>query len=77
MARPNYWTAYSSFRPDHSALYQEELQSGPPGKPSIPFMGARKMVQFDPNTWILEYKQRFLLENSRLVSSVLEFLKLG
>ncbi|KAK4382444.1 hypothetical protein Sango_2871100 [Sesamum angolense] len=34
------------------------------------------MVQFDPNTWILEYKQRFLLENSRLVSSVLEFLKL-
>ncbi|KAK4425663.1 hypothetical protein Salat_1760300 [Sesamum alatum] len=34
------------------------------------------MVQFDPNTWILEYKQSFLLENSRLVSTVLEFLKL-
>ncbi|CAI9118444.1 OLC1v1020016C2 [Oldenlandia corymbosa var. corymbosa] len=32
-------------------------------------------VQFDPDTWILEYKQSPMLENARLVSATFEFLK--
>ncbi|XP_073136440.1 uncharacterized protein [Henckelia pumila] len=34
------------------------------------------VVQFDPNTWILEYRQSFVLNNPRLVSALMEFLKL-
>ncbi|XP_057771677.1 uncharacterized protein LOC130991456 [Salvia miltiorrhiza] len=34
------------------------------------------VVQFDPNTWILEYRQSFLLENASPVSATLKFLKL-
>ncbi|KAI3469584.1 hypothetical protein Pfo_026247 [Paulownia fortunei] len=33
------------------------------------------VVQFDPNTWILEYRQSFLLDNARLVSTAVDFLK--
>ncbi|KAL3812605.1 hypothetical protein ACJIZ3_013873 [Penstemon smallii] len=33
------------------------------------------VVQFDPNTWILEYKQSFVLENRRPISAVMELLK--
>ncbi|KAL8485229.1 hypothetical protein ACS0TY_027505 [Phlomoides rotata] len=33
------------------------------------------VVQFDPNTWILEYRQSFLLENSKPISATLMFLK--
>ncbi|XP_027120262.1 uncharacterized protein [Coffea arabica] len=32
-------------------------------------------VQLDPNTWILEYQQRPVIENSRLISAALHFLK--
>ncbi|CAA2999988.1 Hypothetical predicted protein [Olea europaea subsp. europaea] len=32
-------------------------------------------VQFDPNTWLLEYRRHFLIENARLVSASMEFLK--
>ncbi|KAL2506792.1 C-8 sterol isomerase [Abeliophyllum distichum] len=32
-------------------------------------------VQFDPNTWLLEYRQNFLPENARLVTAAMEFLK--
>ncbi|XP_042054776.1 uncharacterized protein LOC121799462 [Salvia splendens] len=34
------------------------------------------VVQFDPNTWLLEYRQSFLLQNARPVSATLKFLKL-
>ncbi|XP_073053822.1 uncharacterized protein [Primulina eburnea] len=34
------------------------------------------VVQFDPNTWILEYRRSFILNNPRLVSVLMEFLKL-
>ncbi|KAL3648968.1 hypothetical protein CASFOL_005371 [Castilleja foliolosa] len=34
------------------------------------------VVQLDPNTWILEYKRSFFLENAKLVSTALDFLKL-
>ncbi|KAG8370220.1 hypothetical protein BUALT_Bualt14G0094400 [Buddleja alternifolia] len=33
------------------------------------------VVQFDPNTWILEYRQSFLVGNPRLFSAAAEFLK--
>lgn len=33
------------------------------------------VVQLDPNTWILEYRRTGAVENSRIVSAVLEFLK--
>ncbi|PIN03845.1 hypothetical protein CDL12_23624 [Handroanthus impetiginosus] len=33
------------------------------------------VVQFDPNTWILEYKKSFLSDNSRMVFALVEFLK--
>ncbi|KAK6130210.1 hypothetical protein DH2020_036020 [Rehmannia glutinosa] len=33
------------------------------------------VVQLDPNTWILEYRQSFLLENGKFVSTVMDFLK--
>ncbi|PSS33861.1 Sigma non-opioid intracellular receptor 1 like [Actinidia chinensis var. chinensis] len=33
------------------------------------------VVQLDQNTWILEYKQARSVENSRMVSAALEFLK--
>lgn len=34
------------------------------------------VVQFDPNTWILEYRRSFLVENANmLLSSAMEFLK--
>ncbi|KAI3459400.1 hypothetical protein Pfo_016063 [Paulownia fortunei] len=33
------------------------------------------VVQFDPNTWILEYRQSFLMDNAKLVSAAVEFLK--
>ncbi|XP_058212175.1 uncharacterized protein LOC131324285 [Rhododendron vialii] len=33
------------------------------------------VVQLDPNTWILEYRRTAAVENSRIVSAVLEFLK--
>ncbi|KAK9160946.1 hypothetical protein Syun_007287 [Stephania yunnanensis] len=32
-------------------------------------------IQLDPNTWILEYKVSPVLENSRLLSAALQFLK--
>lgn len=32
-------------------------------------------VQLDPNTWILEYTQARVVENSRIVSAMLQFLK--
>ncbi|KAL5541548.1 hypothetical protein UlMin_009258 [Ulmus minor] len=32
-------------------------------------------VQFDPNTWILEYRRSSILENPRLVSATMAFLK--
>ncbi|KAH6769912.1 hypothetical protein C2S52_014715 [Perilla frutescens var. hirtella] len=32
------------------------------------------VVQFDPNTWILEYRQSFLVENAKPVSAALKFL---
>ncbi|XP_075504279.1 uncharacterized protein LOC142541695 [Primulina tabacum] len=34
------------------------------------------VVQFDPNTWILEYRRSFILNNPRLMSALMEFLKL-
>ncbi|GFP84043.1 hypothetical protein PHJA_000547900 [Phtheirospermum japonicum] len=34
------------------------------------------VVQLDPNTWILEYKRSFFLENAKLFSTALDFLKL-
>ncbi|KAK2980609.1 hypothetical protein RJ640_011417 [Escallonia rubra] len=33
------------------------------------------LVHFDRNTWILEYRRSSLLENARLFSAVLQFLK--
>lgn len=33
------------------------------------------MVQFDPNTWVLEYRQSFLMNNAKLVSTAVEFFK--
>lgn len=33
------------------------------------------VVQLDPNTWIIEYRRTGAVENSRIVSAVLEFLK--
>ncbi|KAA8527619.1 hypothetical protein F0562_034986 [Nyssa sinensis] len=33
------------------------------------------VVQSDPNTWILEYRQSLVMENSRLLSAALEFLR--
>ncbi|XP_010259071.1 PREDICTED: sigma non-opioid intracellular receptor 1 [Nelumbo nucifera] len=35
------------------------------------------VVQLDPNTWVLEYRQSTMLENPRLILSVLEFVKFG
>lgn len=32
-------------------------------------------VQFDANTWILEYRRSSIVENPRLVSSTMAFLK--
>ncbi|KAL2469870.1 C-8 sterol isomerase [Abeliophyllum distichum] len=32
-------------------------------------------VRFDPNTWLLEYRQSFLMQNPRLVSEAVKFLK--
>lgn len=32
-------------------------------------------IQLDPNTWILEYRQSSVLENSRLLSAAFELLK--
>lgn len=32
-------------------------------------------MQLDPNTWILEYRQRSIMENTRLVSAAMQFLK--
>ncbi|XP_047947353.1 uncharacterized protein LOC125193568 [Salvia hispanica] len=34
------------------------------------------VVQFDPNTWLLEYRHSFLLQNARPVSATLKFLEL-
>ncbi|KAL3626296.1 hypothetical protein CASFOL_029845 [Castilleja foliolosa] len=34
------------------------------------------VVQLDTNTWILEYKRSFFLENAKFVSTALDFLKL-
>ncbi|PON80045.1 ERG2/sigma1 receptor-like [Parasponia andersonii] len=36
---------------------------------------ASSAVQFDPNTWILEYRQSSILENPRLFSAIPAFLK--
>lgn len=33
------------------------------------------VMQLDPNTWILEYRQSLILENSRLFSVTMELLK--
>ncbi|GER39198.1 sigma non-opioid intracellular receptor 1 [Striga asiatica] len=35
------------------------------------------IVQLDPNTWILEYRRSFFLENSRIIPTAINFLKLG
>lgn len=32
-------------------------------------------MQLDPNTCILEYRQRSIMENTRLVSAAMQFLK--
>ncbi|KAL3505935.1 hypothetical protein ACH5RR_031317 [Cinchona calisaya] len=32
-------------------------------------------VQLDPNTWILEYQQTSIMQNARLISAALQFLK--
>lgn len=34
------------------------------------------VVQFDPNTWILEYRRSFFVQNPKLVSAAVEFLRL-
>ncbi|KZV17078.1 hypothetical protein F511_24096 [Dorcoceras hygrometricum] len=34
------------------------------------------VVQFDPNTWVLEYKRSFILNNPTPLSALMEFLKL-
>lgn len=34
------------------------------------------VLQFDPNTWIIEYRLKFLMENARPISAGLKFLKL-
>ncbi|XP_059649575.1 uncharacterized protein LOC132295357 [Cornus florida] len=33
------------------------------------------VVQLNPNTWVLEYRRSSIMENSRLVSAALEFVK--
>ncbi|KAJ0093430.1 hypothetical protein Patl1_25349 [Pistacia atlantica] len=35
------------------------------------------VMQLDPNTWILEYRQSSILDNSRLFSATMELLKYG
>jgi hypothetical protein len=33
------------------------------------------VVQLNPNTWVLEYRRSSILDNSRLFSAAIEFLK--
>lgn len=32
-------------------------------------------MQLDPNTWLMEYRRTGAVQNSRIISAVLEFLK--